>query len=206
MASWCECAGGPAGAATCGARANAGESLDGFDRAGGGLPSEECERGEVRSLIDEEIARLPSRFRAAVESCYLEGLTQEQAARRLRCPIRTVESRLQRAKERLRSRLKRRGVASLPGVGAWLAGETARTYVPRRLAAETIAAAVQCATKESVGNVVPAAVSSLVQETIWSTFMTKWCQAGLLLLAVGVPTALAVGALRADEDAKTPVS
>ena len=55
------------------------KGLEGFDRAGGALPAEECERGELRSLIDEEIARLPSRFRAVVESCYLEGLTQEQA-------------------------------------------------------------------------------------------------------------------------------
>jgi RNA polymerase sigma factor (sigma-70 family) len=119
------------------------KNLEGIDRAGGDLPSEECERGELRALIDEEIARLPSRFRAAVECCYLEGLTQEQAARRLRCPIRTVESRLQRAKERLRLRLVRRGVAPLGGVAAWLSGETARAYVPRRLAAETIAAAMK---------------------------------------------------------------
>ena len=182
------------------------KALEGFERAGGALPSEECERGELRSVIDEEIARLPSRFRAAVEFCYLEGLTQEQAAQRLRCPIRTVESRLQRAKERLRLRLKRRGVAPLGGVAAWLSGETARAYVPRRLAAETIDAAVQCVKNKAVGSVVPAAVSSLVHETIWSTLMTKWCQVGLLLLAVGVPAALAVGAQRADKNAKFAAS
>jgi RNA polymerase sigma factor (sigma-70 family) len=52
-------------------------NLEGFDWAGGAPASEECERGELRSLIDEEIARLPGRFRSAVELCYLEGLTQE---------------------------------------------------------------------------------------------------------------------------------
>ncbi len=182
------------------------KGLEGFDRAGGALPAEECERGELRSVIDEEIARLPSRFRAAVEFCYLEGLTQEQAARRLRCPIRTVESRLQRAKERLRSRLERRGVAPLGGVAAWLSGETARAHVPRRLAAETIAAAIHSAKNKAVGSVVPAAVSSLVHETIWSMMMMKAWQIALVLLAIGLPGAGAVALQRADNDATAPAS
>ena len=73
-------------------------------------------------MIDEEIARLPSRYRTAVVFCYLEGLTQEQAARRLACPIGTVESRLHRARERLRSRLVRRGLAPAGGISAWFRG------------------------------------------------------------------------------------
>jgi RNA polymerase sigma factor (sigma-70 family) len=175
-------------------------NLEGFDWAGGAPASEECERGELRSLIDEEIARLPGRFRSAVELCYLEGLTQEQAAGRLRCPIGTVESRLHRAKERLRSRLARRGVAPLASVGAWLSGETARAYVPPRLAAETTAAAIRCATNKALGNVVPAGVSSLVHETIWSMMMIKGWQIGLVLLAIGLPTAGAVAMQRAGDD------
>ena len=78
--------------------------------------------------------------------------------------------------------------------------------MPRRLAAETIAAAIQSAKNNAVGSAVPAAVSSLVHESIWSTLMTKWYQVGLLLLAVGVSTALAVAVQRADEDTKTSVS
>jgi RNA polymerase sigma factor (sigma-70 family) len=83
-------------------------------RAGAGLPDrpdEGPELMELRSVIDEEIARLPERYRAPVVLCYLEGLRHEDVAQRLGCPVGTVESRLSRARERLRARLTRRGLA-----------------------------------------------------------------------------------------------
>jgi RNA polymerase sigma factor (sigma-70 family) len=178
------------------------QSLDGFDRAGGALPSEACERGEVRAVIDEEIARLPSHYRAAVVTCYLEGLTQEQAARRLCCPIGTVESRLHRARERLRSRLSGRGLAPAVGVWAWLSGETARANVSPGLLAKTTAAAVVGSVGGVCGSAVSSAVTSLVNETIRSMMMTNVWRMGLLLLAVGVPTAGAVTLSRPDDKDK----
>jgi hypothetical protein len=42
----------------------------------------------------------------------LEGLTVEQAARRLGCPVGTLKSRLGKGRELLRSRLTRRGLAA----------------------------------------------------------------------------------------------
>jgi RNA polymerase sigma factor (sigma-70 family) len=63
--------------------------------------------------IYEEIDALPAIYRSALVLCYLEGLSHEQAASWLGCPVRTIQSRLLRAKERLRQRLARRG-ASLP--------------------------------------------------------------------------------------------
>ena len=59
----------------------------------------------------DEVERLPQDLRAAVVLCYLEGLTHEQAARRLGWPVGTVRSRLARARDRLRTRLTRRGLA-----------------------------------------------------------------------------------------------
>ena len=61
--------------------------------------------------LHEEIGRLPERYRAAVVLCYLEGHTCEDAARVLRWPVGTVKSRLSRARERLRNRLTRLGLA-----------------------------------------------------------------------------------------------
>ena len=43
--------------------------------------------------------------------CHVEGLRHEEVARRIGCPVGTVESRLSRARERLRMRLARRGLA-----------------------------------------------------------------------------------------------
>ena len=64
----------------------------------------------------EELERLPDRFRLPVLLCHLEGLSHEQAAGRLGCPVRTIQSRLSRAREKLRAGLIRRGVA--PGSAA----------------------------------------------------------------------------------------
>ncbi len=68
----------------------------------------------------EEIARLPEHYRAPIVLCYLDGQSQEQAARMLRCPLRTLQTRLQRGKAKLRLRLVRRGLA--PGTGLLAAG------------------------------------------------------------------------------------
>jgi RNA polymerase sigma factor (sigma-70 family) len=71
--------------------------------------------GELRAVLDEEVSRLPEKYRLPVVLCYLEGLTNEQAADRLGCPRGTILSRLSRAREQLRRRLSRRGV-ELPAV------------------------------------------------------------------------------------------
>ncbi len=72
----------------------------------------------------DELERLPEKYRLPLVLCYLEGLTYEQAAVRLGCPVRTVQSRLARGRERLRGRLERRGSGALGRVG-W-SGSTPR--------------------------------------------------------------------------------
>ena len=78
---------------------------------------------ELMPELYEEVARLPERYRAPIVLCYLEGQSHEEAARILRCRLRTLQTRLQRGKAKLRLRLVRRGLA--PGTGllaVWLAG------------------------------------------------------------------------------------
>ena len=65
----------------------------------------------------EELERLPEKYRLVLVLCHMEGLTYEQAAMRLGCPIRTVQSRLIRGRERLRGRLVRRGLAPSGRIG-----------------------------------------------------------------------------------------
>jgi RNA polymerase sigma factor (sigma-70 family) len=74
-------------------------------------PGSDLDSGELLSVIDEEVHRLPERYRLPWVLCHVEGLRHDQAAERLGCPVGTVESRLSRARERLRSRLTRRGLA-----------------------------------------------------------------------------------------------
>ncbi len=59
---------------------------------------------EQAEALHGEIDRLPRAFRLPVVLCYFEGLTLDEAARRLRCPAGTLRSRLARAREKLRRR------------------------------------------------------------------------------------------------------
>src|SRR5207249_2526514 len=78
-------------------------------------PSVEAEQRELRCVIDDEVNRLPEKYRLPFVLCYLEGRSNREVAHELGCPLGTVESRLHRARERLRIRLTHRGV--LPSVG-----------------------------------------------------------------------------------------
>jgi RNA polymerase sigma factor (sigma-70 family) len=75
------------------------------------------ERERCDALLDE-IDRLPDRYRSAVVLCGLEGKTSSQAAGELGCPTGTIDSRLAWARERLRKRLARRGIAPVVAIPA----------------------------------------------------------------------------------------
>src|SRR4051794_14651098 len=70
---------------------------------------------DLRPVLDEEVNRLPDRYRATFVLCHVEGRTMAEAARLLGCPEGTVLSRLAWARGRLRSRLTRRGLAPAAG-------------------------------------------------------------------------------------------
>jgi RNA polymerase sigma factor (sigma-70 family) len=73
-----------------------------------------------RAVLDEEIHRLPARYRLPLVLCDLEGKTSEEAGKQLAIPAGTVRRRLAHIRDRLRQRLTRRGVhfssAALPAV------------------------------------------------------------------------------------------
>ena len=62
-------------------------------------------------LVGDELTRLPDDYRRPIVLCYLDGLTHQEAARRLDWPVGTVKVRLVRGRRMLRERLHRRGVA-----------------------------------------------------------------------------------------------
>jgi RNA polymerase sigma factor (sigma-70 family) len=68
------------------------------------------ELDELGEILLEELDALPSVFRQPLVLCYLRGLSQEEAARRLGMPRRTLQRQLERGRARLRQRLVRRGL------------------------------------------------------------------------------------------------
>ena len=69
----------------------------------------------IRIVIDQELAKLPEKIRAAIVLCYLEGITRKEAAMRLGIPSPTLNDRIAKGKELLASRLVRRGVIGSVG-------------------------------------------------------------------------------------------
>ncbi len=128
--------------------------------------------------------RLPEKYRIVVVLCYWEGQTQEQAAAQLGCPLGTVRSRLARARELLRRRLTRRGLAPL-AVGV---GSIRRLPRPAaELVQSTVRAAVRIAAGPVTNPLVSGALGSLVQGMIWRTTMIKvggMAVAGIVLVGL----------------------
>src|SRR5882762_8057034 len=96
-----------------------------LDRAAEPATADEAD-DEVRPIIDEEVNRLPEKYRRPIVLCYFEGKTYGEAARILGWPAGTTSVRLARARELLRARLALRGLALSAGaLAAWLAEKTA---------------------------------------------------------------------------------
>ncbi|MDG3008430.1 sigma-70 family RNA polymerase sigma factor [Paludisphaera mucosa] len=101
-------------------------------------------RTEAGAELYEELDRLPEKYREPIVLCHLSGLTYEEAAMRLGCPVRTVHTRLIRGRERLRRMLVRRGAAPSAGLLALsTSADAAGAGVPRALASAATRAAVQ---------------------------------------------------------------
>lgn len=76
-------------------------------------PATEAARQEIGVLVREEIATLPEECRAPVVLCYLEGKTNEEAARELNWPTGSMSRRLEKARRLLHAKFVGRGLAVL---------------------------------------------------------------------------------------------
>jgi RNA polymerase sigma factor (sigma-70 family) len=146
---------------------------------------------ELREILDEEINRLPMKLRLPFVLCYLEGRTNEEAARSLRCPKGTVLSRLSRARERLRRRLLRRGVSVSGAVlAACLSAETARAVSRSTASALTQQTLALLSAGDGTTSVRSAHAIQLAEGVIKTMFLSKLKFAGLTAaVVVGVASA-----------------
>jgi RNA polymerase sigma factor (sigma-70 family) len=166
-------------------------------------PSTETVWSDLRPVLDEEVGRLPDKFRIPVVLCYFEGKTNEEAARLLGCPKGTVLSRLAAARERLRARLTRRGLALPAGLFAAALSENGVSAMPPGLVDATVRAAVLLAAGE--GAAVSGSITVLATEVVRAMWMTRLKVLTATLLAVGLVSAGAgVGAFAYRGGASDP--
>lgn len=146
---------------------------------------------EAEAVIDEELGRLPERYREPLVLCHVAGLTQDQAALQLGLNPRTIQRRMQAGLLSLRDRLTRRGyVLSVAAIAATIAVPTAAVAVPPGLSESTTLAAIRFAdgTPAAANPAVIALAATPAKSASWG----MWSAVGGVLA-----TGLALGGIAA---------
>jgi RNA polymerase sigma factor (sigma-70 family) len=137
----------------------------------------------LQVALDEELGRLPEKFRTPLVLCHLEGLSQDEVARQLGVTDGQLRGRLYRAKERLRRRLESRGFSLTAVLLALALGPPARA-IPATLTAGTRRLAT------AAPHTIPVAVRLLATGVI-QDMTTKFKLLALLALLGAVGLAVA---------------
>jgi RNA polymerase sigma factor (sigma-70 family) len=149
-------------------------------------PLEELSARELLLIFDEELQRLPEAYRLPLTLCSLEGLTEEEAARRLGWSAGSVKGRLERGRARPHTRLARRGLTL---AGALVAVEVSRGTAPAVPAAPTVRAALAFVARRGQ----PGRATLLAEGVIRGAILGRWkVAAALLLLSVGLAAAAGI--------------
>ncbi|OAI47595.1 hypothetical protein AYO44_01580 [Planctomycetaceae bacterium SCGC AG-212-F19] len=151
------------------------------DREG---PPTRCplEEQEWRRILDEELNRLPRRYRSAVLLHYLDGQSVEAAAGQLGWSTGQFRGVLFRARQVLHDRLRQRGVGLSAGLLALAARERA---LAAGLVLATVRAAVHfVAGRSAAAGVVSVGSATLAKGVLHAMFMTKLKIGAAVLLAV----------------------
>jgi len=151
---------------------------------------------DLQPLLDQELSRLPDKYRIAIVLCDLEGKTRKEAARQLGVPEGTLAARVARARGMLAKRLTRHGLVLAGGaLGMMLSQKAASAGVPAAVLSSTIKVASFFAAGPAVASaVVSTRVAALTEGVLKSMLLRTLRAAVVMMLAIGA-LGIAAGAL-----------
>ncbi|MBI3407213.1 MAG: sigma-70 family RNA polymerase sigma factor [Planctomycetes bacterium] len=143
---------------------------------------------DLQPLLDQELSRLPDKYRVAIVLCDLEGKTRKEGARQLGCPEGTLAAQLARGRVMLAKRLARRGLALAGGaVAGLLAQNAAVAGVPYSVVATTVKAASVVAAGQWATGLISVKVAALTDGVVKAMLLTKLKQVAMaLFLFLGI--------------------
>lgn len=152
---------------------------------------------EVQLLLDQELARLPDAYRAAIVSCDLQGRTRAETARELGLPEGTISSRLARGRTMLAERLASRGVVVSVGVLALiLSAQSAAVAVPASLATSTMKAISTIAAEKTLSATALSTGAFGLAQSVLKAMLIKKLKIGIAILMMVLVLATATSAMR----------